>query len=365
MSVGDRFKAFTTIKYSDQAKAFLNAYWDEASGDAETIWGYTHQFIELDHVSGKEGFDLDEFNAHRFLEKLGESRTVKQMRDELREIDMDFNKRMALLEYFLWSYRKTVSDFLSKPQGGADPEEINEAQRLLDEVQRLLAESQRAADEARAREEQATRDANEARDRELEAKADEDEAKSKEAIALEAEAPFRIAQEELEAALNELHAQEDAYRRRSEELQARIDDPNLGVVQKNKAKNELSQHTAQDPLPLRQAKLTTEAAERKADKVRKPFKETREIAEQARAKAERTAHDAVNARKEAEDSAHEAIQSRQLADNAVDECVSRLQEAESYLHEVMNKPTNPQGQMWWIQRELDEARKFLPKKARF
>jgi len=106
MSVGQEFLNFTSKKYSDQAIAFLNAYWEDVNQDREQIWEQTHQFIELDHENGKEGVDLDEFNAHRFLEKLGETKTVKQMRDELKEIDMDFNKRMALIEYFLWGYKK-------------------------------------------------------------------------------------------------------------------------------------------------------------------------------------------------------------------------------------------------------------------
>jgi len=252
----------------------------------------THQFIELDHENGKEGKDLDEFNAHRFLEKLGETKTVKQMRDELREIDMDFNKRMALIEYFLWSYKKTVSDFVSKPQGGIDPEELAEAQRLLDEVQRALRESQEAAEIAAQREREA----------------------------LEAEAPFKKAQEELNEAIDELKRQEDEYKRKTDTLRARSEDQSLGVVQRNKASNELAQLLAQDPLPLRQAKISLEAAERKADKVRKPFKEARERAEAARA----------------------------IADQAVDDCNARYDEAEKYLKEVMSKPSSPHGQIWWF-----------------
>jgi len=177
MSLTDQFKEFTRKKYSEQTVAFLNAYWDEVNNDRELMWDQTHQFITLDIEKGKEGGDLDEFNAHRFLEKLGETRTVKQMRDELREIDMDFNKRMALIEYFLWNYKKSVSDFLSKPQGGIDPEELAEAQRLLDEVQQLLSESQAAAEIAGKREQEAVAAANEAREREQEA--------------LDAEAPFK------------------------------------------------------------------------------------------------------------------------------------------------------------------------------
>lgn len=66
-----KFKEVTAKNYSDQAKFFLNAFWKEYSNDAEKIWVYTWKFIELDFEKGKEGSDLDEFNAHRFLEKLG------------------------------------------------------------------------------------------------------------------------------------------------------------------------------------------------------------------------------------------------------------------------------------------------------
>jgi len=35
------------------------------------------------------------------------------------------------------------------------------------------------------------------------------------------------------------------------ELKKKSEDTNLGVVQRNKAKNELAQHLSEDPLPLR------------------------------------------------------------------------------------------------------------------
>jgi len=256
---------------------------------------------------GKEGCDLDEFNSHRFLEKLGETKTVKQMRDELREIDMDFNKRMALIEYFLWSYKKTVSDFVSLPQGGVDPEELAQAQKLMDEVRSTLAESQKSAEIATQREREA----------------------------LDAEAPYKKAQEELNQAIEEVRRQEEDYKRKTDTLRSKSEDTSLGVVQRNKASNELSQLLAQDPLPLSKAKLTLEAAERKAEKARKPFKEAREAAEAA----------------------------RERADKAVDDCNSKYEEAERYLKQVMSKPSSPHGQIWWFERELEEAKKFMPKKA--
>jgi len=166
---------------------------------------------------------------------------------------------------------------------------------------------------------------------------------------------FKIAQEELETALAELHRQEEEYARRCNELQSRSEDPNLGVVQKNKAVNELAQLKSQDPLPLRQAKLTTEAAERKADKARAPFKEAREIAEVARAEADRTAKQAEKTRKQAE-------AARAESDERVEECYVLMQEAEAKLRDVMSRPSVPHGQVWWLEHELEEAKKFLPKR---
>jgi len=135
-----------------------------------------------------------------------------------------------------------------------------------------------------------------------------------------------------------------------DDLKSKSEDQSVGVVTRNKASNELSQLKAQDPLPLRQAKISLEAAERKADKLRKPFKEARELAEQARAAADSTA---VEARKY-----------RQVADDAVDECTKKYEEAEAYLHQVMSRAGVPHGQVWWLEREMAEVKKYMPKKVK-
>ena len=58
-----------------------------------------------------------------------------------------------------------------------------------------------------------------------------------------------------------LQEQEDAYARKTEELKQKSEEG--GLVSRNKAKNELAQHLGEDPLPLRRAKITTEAATKK------------------------------------------------------------------------------------------------------
>ena len=55
-----------------------------------------------------------------------------------------------------------------------------------------------------------------------------------------------------------------------------------GVVSRNKAKNELAQLKAEDPLPLRKARITLEAALKRAEKTRAPFEAATKVAEDAR-----------------------------------------------------------------------------------
>ena len=42
------------------------------------------------------------------MESLGETLSVKQMRDALRDIDLDFNKKVALIEYIVYKYKGQV-----------------------------------------------------------------------------------------------------------------------------------------------------------------------------------------------------------------------------------------------------------------
>jgi len=89
----------------------------------------------------------------------------------------------------------------------------------------------------------------------------------------------------------------------------------------------LAQHLAEDPLPLRKAKITLEAAVKKA---------------------ERAAADAAAA--------------RVAAEHALAEAERRLADAEAYLNEVRNKPGSAAGALWWIDRELHEQKKYLPER---
>ncbi len=171
---------------------------------------------------------------------------------------------------------------------GDNSAELNKAQALLDGVTAAFRESEKQAAYARLQ-----------------------------------EAPFKAAQEEVDAALADVNAQESARDNRTAELQRKSTEG--GIVQQNKAKAELAQHLAEDPLPLRKAKITLEAALKRAEKARAPF----EAATRA-------------------------------AEAALDDARQKVEEAEAYLAEVKAKPGSCHGAIWWMETELEEQKKYLP-----
>ena len=282
-----KLQALSTKTYKDQAIWFLNAFWHRVEKDAELIWKYVNRMVELDAPKGKNGNELDEMMAHRFLETFDETMTVRQMRENLRSVGVERVRFVPLSHFLIFRFGFDWHALVNATQGD-NQAEVEEAQRRLNEVQAAFVEVQATAKASAEREAEAKR-----------------------------------AQEELTAALLELKAQEDAYNNKKADLERKSEEG--GVVSRNKAKAELAQHLAEDPLPLRRAKINQEAAVRKADKAAAEAELARVAAEAALAEAER-----------------------------------RLADAQAYLDEVRSKPGSAQGALWWIDRELHEARAYLP-----
>lgn len=301
-----QFNELTSRTYAGQAKWFLNGFWSEHEKDAEAIWDLVNSAIKIDHRKGKEGNELDEFEAHRFLESLGETLTVQDMRAKLREIDIDFNKRMALIEYLIFRFKKGVVAVITAPQGGGkNREKLEAAQRLVDSANQALEEMTRL----------------------LEAE--------KQALAYQriAEEDARRAEEENRLALQRLTEQEMAFANEKADLKRKSENPALGQVARNRAKNELEQLLSKDPLPLTKAKTDQAAAVRKAERATK-------AAEEARLKQEESARQA------------------QLA---VADANNKLNEAIAALEEIKKIPDQSYGDIWWMERELTEKKKYLPR----
>jgi len=259
----DKLHHLCALSYKEQAIHFLNAFWDTiGSKVGETLWVFVEEYAKLDLQLHGEGSGLDEVNAHRFLEVIHETLTVLALRERLRKTGAltatERPKVVPLTHYLLWKYEVDWHILVNAKEGNS--EEIIKAQQLLDEA---LRQAELA----------------------------------------------RQAQREVDAALREVRLQEDARNSRTLALQQLASSG--GLVQQNKAKNELAQHLGEDPLPLRKAKITLEAALRKAE----------------------------------------------LATRGAEAAVA---EAEAYLEDVKMRTGSPQGRIWWMERELHEQKKYLP-----
>jgi len=321
----------TRKKYSDQAIWYLNGFWKSgAEAEAENIWKFSHGFVSLD-TRKKEGNELDEFWSHKFLESLGETLTVIQLRERLRKIDLDANGKMSLLEYLMFKYSKAIPEVLNAPQG--DPVLIEKAQREFQAVQAALEDVQQQLEQQKKAEDEQRQKLAEQKKRLTEQKRAEDEVKR--------------AEEEQAAAVHELKSQEDAYQKAVQDL-TRKSEHGDSIVAKNKAKQELAQLKQENPLPLRKAKITAEAALRKVEKQRKE-------AEAATAQAAAIA-------KELEEGARQLEKITKKVEQAVRETEEKMREAEAYLQEVKKNGGVANGAIWWMEREIMEAKKYLPQR---
>jgi len=303
--------------YAGQCKYMLNGFWGTLEKDAELVWTWCQSFSELDQDKHADGNELDEFWSHKFLEGLGETMTVIEMREKFRKIDADFNKRMSMVEYIMFRYGFSIPSVLTCPQGdntaGIQKAQamVDEAQKAVDEMNSKLASAKEAADRAKEAADAAKKAAKAVADAEAEAK----------------------------AALAELQAEEKAFEDKKAALEKTKNDMSIGVVKRNKAANELDQLLSEDPLPLRKAKINQAAAVKKCERATKAA----EAAAQKAADAESAAVAAENA-----------------AEAAAAEAEKKLQEALDFLEEEKQKGGVAQGDIWWMQREITEKKKYLP-----
>jgi len=390
--------------YKEQAVWFLNAFWDTKESEAEKLWDYVQKLNELDLEHHEEGSALDEMKAHVFLEKFDETLTVREMRAKLRSTgaigETERPKVVPLTHYLLYKYNVDWHQLVDESRQGSNKEELEKAEKMLSEVQAAFKESEAKAAVARQKLIEAQSAENAAKSREADAKASEASAKTKEAEAKAAAAQAKkteeqanndaaaakdredeakAAQQELEQALAALQAEEKAYNDKKEELKRKSEEG--GVVSRNKAANELAQLLSEDPLPLRRAKITQEAAVKKAERATNAAAAARDAAEksaaaasEARRESEAAANNATAAREQAERDAAAASKAREAAtaaanasaaakaeaDAAVEDARQQLEAAEAFLAEVRSRPGQAYGALFWLDRELHEQRKYLP-----
>jgi len=300
---------------------------------------------------GAEGNELDQFWSAKFLEDMDAALPSVQRKEALRAIDQDSNGKMSLIEYLVWKYKKGVKETAEAPQGD-NTEAIRRAQEAVDQVASQMAECERKLEvQKRAK----------AENDKAKAETDKAKAENDKAVAQlrQAEMELEAAERELEAAVADLKRQEDEYRDKCNALETKSKDQSCPIVQRNKAANELAQLKGEDPLPLRKAKITQEAALRKLQKQKK-------VAEQARIVTENKGKELEKAIKELERAIRELERAIADLEQAYSKLEMKMAEAQEELEQIKNKPGGGKGALWWLQRELFEVDQRLPRaKQRF
>jgi len=165
--------------FSQQAVAFLNAYWLEAKEEAEFIYAVAWDIIKYADMHCKgislvykydEGNDLDFDIGLYFYEQLckfcedpaNKSKyaqyqrsqptmmTALSRKQELRDkVDVNFDGRISFLEYLLYQYKDVANpaDFCTRSMGHDEHPEIRKARLALEEVNKRI----RAYEEEKAR----------------------------------------------------------------------------------------------------------------------------------------------------------------------------------------------------------------------
>jgi len=300
-----------SLNYKEQAVWFLNGFWGDGidNSEANKVYDFFKHFVELDKLGpdkkGEAGNELDQFWSAKFIEDKFSAITALERKAAFKEIDQDNNGKMSMLELLLWHYKKTVDAVATAPQGD-NQEAIKAAQAKVDAVMKQMEECKQKLEAQK------------------QAKAENDKA----------EADLARLEQELKDAVAALEAEEAAYKKKCDDLQAKIDDPSTSGMQKAKANNELAQLKSEDPLPLRRAKITQEAALRKVQKQKKVVAEKGEALQRA-----------INE-----------------LEAAYDDLGTKMDEAQAELQNVKQRSGGGRGSIWWMERELFEQDAYLPTK---
>jgi len=344
----------------------------------ERMWKLYQKFVELDKLQtnprGADGNELDAFWSAKFIEDTEEdgAMTATERKAALKTIDVDSNGMMSLIEYLLWKFKKTPAAVVKLPQGD-NKEELAAAMAALQEVEDALQQllpkveaSKKATAAAKTAEEQAVKAEKTAKDSEAVAKAEEAKAAKSSKEAKEAADEVKRAEDELQAVVNDIERQEKERADKIASCDKVAKDESISAVKRGKAVSEREALLAEDPMPLRKAKILQAAAVKKVTKVREKLDAKAAEAKAEADKASAAAADAQAAREAAEEQRAQAAQAKQEAEeaqSALEAAQADLEvksdEARRLVEEVKAKGGPTHGAYWFMEREMFETDKSL------
>ena len=310
-----RARAARPLKINLRRQVFWNHPTIDFANDGEkreNLWKYCARFVELDTAAGAGGHDLDEFAAHRFLEKAIKPMTIKELRSELDGIDIDDNKRMSLLEFLVFHHEGASFEALAEYVPSGSPAALALVAAAEAEMVKVKGALEAVTAAAAAAKESA------------------DAARGTSAIAKKAAADAAAAADASARAAAALVAEEKAKADAIDAQAVLSTDDSLSTVKRNRAVAQLAILRAEDSQPLRTARITASAAERAARK--------------AAAAATSAAADSANAEGAARSAADAAKAKIAEAHAAVAATATRIEEAK----EGAAGSGGADGTFWWL-----------------
>lgn len=255
-------------------------------------------------------------------------------------------RRISLAELLIFQFGYDWQTLADKPEcrdllAERDAREgLAKAKAELAELTAAAGNAARAAEDARASEARAL-------DREL-------TASRAAARAAEARVALDETRERAGVALEALQLEEKTANERKDDLERRGSDASNGVVSRNRAKAELAILKSEDPIALRTARIRQEAAVKKAGVAARKAEETVEQSEAALAHA-------ASARREAVRLKEAALAATKEAEAAIPSAQAAFDRISATLQEIMKKQQTGPGTIFFIQSDLNQSRKYLPK----
>eukprot|EP01102_Stenamoeba_stenopodia_P014919 TRINITY_DN5032_c0_g1_i1.p1 TRINITY_DN5032_c0_g1~~TRINITY_DN5032_c0_g1_i1.p1 ORF type:complete len:270 (-),score=116.00 TRINITY_DN5032_c0_g1_i1:147-893(-) len=133
----------TSLTVDGQTKFFLRAFVLDFQGKFEQVLDIAEEFKNYATPGNRDTMkELGEFECHLFLEKRGETLTVKDLRENLKaEIQLGAHHNVAFVEYLLWKYKKNLHALFTPPPAGTVPQALLDA---LDKAISLYLQSKEA-----------------------------------------------------------------------------------------------------------------------------------------------------------------------------------------------------------------------------
>lgn len=332
--------------YKDQAIWFLNSYKDSHKLDiCEFVWKMHKKCVDIDELK-EYGCRLNnEVAAHRVLEHSGAPATNLDLRNFLVELNTDYTA-ISLVELLLFHFNVSWRHIVNAP-ACYDTKSIKNAQNALQKAKEKLENAMNAEIKSR-------NDAEMAQRAEETAVYEKEQASKAAELFRSKEACFSLAKEKAEAALIFVTCQEEETKTKVKDLKSIALDDTKGIVKKNRAKAELAMIQNEDPLPLQTAKIQNEASVRKLKKASDSCKIAAAAAEIAKPKAEM-------AKLAANEAKGKALGATKVAEATIPHAKTAFESLKKIVDELMQQRTLPRGILFYIDREVKETEKFLPK----